>query len=314
MMKKFTKMAAVFLMALFVSLCIGNSGIEAKAAGTITQTDAQKKSITVTWTADDGVESYNVYYKDYDNSSADYKLAGNTRGLTYTIEGLKPAKKYYVKVQSVKDGKETYTYYGIFNAVTIPDKLTGLKQERWWHFIKKLDVKWDKQSAASGYEVRLYDNNGKKKKSLSLSGSSTSFNIKNNIVYKVQARSYVKFNGKKKYSSWATIYCLDQPMLSKVKINKDKLELKWPKVAGATEYKVYVSTKQHSGYKKVATVSKNKNSCTVKKLNGKKFSSKKTYYVYVEAVCNKGKTKNTSGCVYCWSTKIGGGEYKSLYK
>ena len=165
-------------------------------------------------------------------------------------------------------------------------------------------------SAADGFEVKLFDNKGKLKKTNKVGGysSRTNFSVKNNVVYKVRARSFTTFNGKKYYSSWGTIYCLNQPMLSKVKVSGNKLELKWKKTNGATQYKVYVSTKMKNGYKKVATVSKNKSSCTVKKFNGKKFSSKKTYYVYVEAICNKGGTKNTSSSLYCWNTKRGGGD------
>lgn len=307
MMRKFLKTAAVFFVALFVGICIGNGTMEAKAA--VTQTDAQKTSMTVTWSAERNAVSYNVYMKEY-GSDAEYALVGSTGELAYTISGLKPATKYSVNVKAVRaDGSEGYGYT-LSQAVTIPDKLTGLKQERWYYFLEQMNVQWDKQSAADGFEVKLYDNKGKLKKSAKVGGysSSTSFPVKNNVVYKVRARSFTTFNGKKYYSSWGTIYCLNQPMLSKVKVSGNKLEVKWKKTNGATQYKVYVSTKMNNGYKKVATVSKNKSSCTVKKFSGKKFSSKKTYYVYVEAICNKGGTKNTSSSLYCWNTKRGGGD------
>lgn len=306
MMKRFMKMAAVFFMAFFVGICIGNGGMEAKAAG-VTQTDAQKTSLTVTWTARSRAVKYNVYFKEY-SSDADYALVGDTTELTYTFTGLKPATKYSIRIMPVEaDGEESYS--SSVNAVTIPDKLEGLKQKMWWYWAKSLDVAWEKQDGADGYEVKLYDNKNKLKKNLSLSSyySSTNFSIKNNIVYKVMARSYVTFNGQKNYSSWSTIYCLNQPMLKQVKLSGNKIQLKWDKVSGATQYKVYVSTKAKSGYKNVATVKKSKNTCTVKKLSGKKLSSKKKYYVYVEAICNKSGTKNSSGSLYYWNTKKGGG-------
>ena len=308
MMKKFLKTSALFLMVLFVGICIGTGTMEAKAA-VVTQTDAQKTSVTVTWPAEKDAVSYNVYIKE-NGSDAEYDLVGNTGELAYTISGLKPATKYSVNVKTVRaDGSENYGSI-LYKAVTIPDKLTGLKQERWYYFINELDVQWDNQSAADGFEVKLFDNKGKLKKTNKVGGysSRTNFSVKNNVVYKVRARSFTTFNGKKYYSSWGTIYCLNQPMLSKVKVSGNKLELKWKKTNGATQYKVYVSTKMKNGYKKVATVSKNKSSCTVKKFKGKKFSSKKTYYVYVEAICNKGGTKNTSSSLYCWNTKRGGGD------
>lgn len=306
-MKKTVKLAAVFLMTFLVGICIGTGGTEAKAA--VGQADAQKTSITVNWTAEEDAVSYNVYIKEY-NSEAEYGFAGSTTGLSYTFTGLRPAEKYSVEVRAVQaDGREVWGST-LDEAVTIPDKLTGLRQERWYYFVKKLNIEWDKQTAAEGYEINLYDNKGKRVKSIqegSYSGS-TMFSVKNNIVYKVMARSFTTFNGQTYYSDWSTIYCLNQPMISKLKVSKNKLEVKWKKTNGATEYRVYVSTKEKTGYKKVATVSKNKSSCTVKKLKGKKFASKKKYYVYVEAICKKDGTINTSSSLYCWNTKRGGGD------
>lgn len=307
MMKKFLKMSALFLLTLMVFVCIDKGGVEAKAS--VTQADAQKTSVTVTWTEERDAVSYNVYLKEY--GQEDFALVGNTPELSYTLTGLKPATKYVVKAAPVKaDGTEGYGSTN-YDVVTIPDKMTGFKQERWWYFNKEVNVKWDKQTGASGYEIKFYDNKGKLKKT-SKEGrysTSTTFPVKNNVVYKARARSFTTFNGKNYYSSWATIYCLNQPMISKVKVSGNKLEVKWKKTNGATQYKVYVSTKMKTGYKKVATVSKSKGSCTVKKFNKKKISPKKTYYVYVEAICNKGGTKNTSGSLYCWNTKRGGGDY-----
>lgn len=307
MMKKFVKTAAVFFMALFVGLCIGNGGMEVKAAGG-EQTDAQKTSVTVTWYAERNAVSYNVYLQEY-GSKEEAVFVGNTTELTYTLANLKPGTKYYVRVRYLRaDGTENYAAQ--INAVTLPDKLTGLKEEKWYYWLKQLNVEWDKQSAADGYEVKLYDNK-KLKKTLNLTSNIARLSVKNNIVYKVRVRSYVTYNGKKCYSSWSEIYCLNQPMMKQLKLSGNKLQLKWDKVAGATQYKVYMSTKPNSGYKKVATVSKGKNSCTVKKLGNKKLSSKKKYYVYVEAICNKSGTKNTSGFLYYWDTKQG---VKRIYR
>lgn len=307
MMKKFLKTAAIFLMTLFIGVCIGKGGVEAKAA--VSQTDAQKTTATVTWTAERNAVSYNVYLKEY--GQEEFVFVENTPELSYTLTGLKPATKYVVKAAAVKaDGTEEYGSTN-YNVVTIPDKMMGFKQERWWYLNKNVNVTWDKQTGVDGYEVELYDNKGKLKKTNKENGYSTSttFPVKNNVVYKARARSFTTFNGNNYYSSWETIYCLNQPMISKVKVSGNKLEVKWKKTNGATQYKVYVSTKMKTGYKKVATVNKSKDSCTVKKFNKKKFSSKKTYYVYVEAICNKGGTKNTSGSLYCWNTKRGGGDY-----
>lgn len=92
-------------------------------------------------------------------------------------------------------------------------------------------------------------------------------------VYSVKARSFMTYNGQKYYSDWANIYCLNQARIKKVKVSGSKLNVNWGKIAGATGYRIYVSTKKGSGFKKVATVSKNKSS------------------------------KNSSGALYYWNTK-----------
>lgn len=306
---KFLKKALVFAVVFFIGICFGRNSMEIKASN-LTQTDAQKKSMTISWQADSEAISYNVYQKE-SNGKKDYVLAGNTQDTSYTLTGLKPATRYEIRVTSVKEDLTESAGFVLYNAVTIPDRLTGLKQVKWYYWIEKLNVKWNQQTGANGYEVRLYSAKNKLLKKQNLNYSSASFQVKNNNVYKVKVRSYVTFNKVKKYSSWSTIYCLNQPMLSTAEIKGGKLELKWGKISGATEYRVYVSQKARSGYKKVATVKKSKKACAVKKFKGKKFSSRKTYYVYVEAVCNKGGTKNTSGVEYCWNTRVGGGLYNT---
>ena len=99
MMKKFLKTAAIFLMTLFIGVCIGKGGVEAKAA--VSQTDAQKTTATVTWTAERNGVSYNVYMREY--SQQDFVFVANTPELSYTLTGLKPATKYVVKAAAVKD-------------------------------------------------------------------------------------------------------------------------------------------------------------------------------------------------------------------
>ena len=317
-LKNFTKSIAVFAMVLIATLCMGAGSTKVKAAdvgyiSSVQQTGADKHAVTVTWTPVSDATSYNVYYADYSKGyDAEYVLAGSTADTSYTITGLDDGSKYDVKVAPVNATGEGYGKSCYDDVITLPDSLSYLKQTKWWYFIHQLDVEWEKQNAVDGYEVVLYDNNGKKVSKQILTGSYsyyTTFKNMKHKVYTVQARSYKVWNGTKYYSSWSKIYCLNQARITSAKVSGNKLNIKWGKVAGATSYEVYVSTKPKSGYKKVATVSKNKSSYTVKKVKGKKISSKKTYYVYVKTVCKKGKTKNTSGALYYWNTKSNGFGY-----
>ena len=86
-----------------------------------------------------------------------------------------------------------------------------------------------------------------------------------------------------------------------LKAGKKTLTASWKKVAGATSYTVYVSTKQKSGYKKVTTTKKE--SYKITKYGKKKLSSNKKYYVYVVANTKVGKTTYKSNADYCWYLK-----------
>lgn len=68
--------------------------------------------------------------------------------------------------------------------------------------------------------------------------------------------------------------------LKSVTAGKRRATIKWNKSNDATGYYIYRSTKKNSGYKKIATIRKNK---TVKYVDKKSLKSKKTYYYKVAA-------------------------------
>lgn len=72
---------------------------------------------------------------------------------------------------------------------------------------------------------------------------------------------------------------LSATVISSLKPGKKSMTIKWKKVAGASGYAVYQSTKQKSGYKCIKTIKKAK---TVQ-FTKKKLKSKKKYYYRVRA-------------------------------
>ena len=128
------------------------------AASNVAQTNAGKDSITVTWAPSKNASEYHIYCKEWEAS--EYTLAGVTTGTEYTITGLKDGTKYYVQVKA-SDGTEESYGVSVYNAVTLPSQVTGLRQERWWYFAHSLDLKWDKKSGVTGYEVTLSNSKGK---------------------------------------------------------------------------------------------------------------------------------------------------------
>lgn len=121
--------------------------------------------------------------------------------------------------------------------------------------------------------------------------TATSFNVKKRARYKVCAR--IKNTETGISSPWSYGYSISAPEINGTKVEKSiklhSFKAAWKKVDGATKYIVYASTKQKSGYKKVATTKKT--SCTVSKIGNKIINTKNHVYFYVVAVSSvNGKT------------------------
>ena len=316
-MMKTMKTSMKCLIAMFVmTMAFAVTGITAQAA-TITQTAATKNSLTIQWEplTSGTPTAYYVGISD-DYTSSREQAQGKTiqvPGLetTYTFTNLTPGTKYYVSVYCsylTTYGKENSTTIGYpTEVVTLPDKVTGVKQTKWWYYLKSVDFEWDHQTAAK-YEYVVKNNKGKKVHSNTTSShkGSCSKSINNNMLYTVKVRAYVSYNNQNFYGDWSDgAYLFTQPMVNKNKssLSSGKLKISWDKINGVTGYDVYVSTKEKTGYKKVKSVSKSKNSVTITKLKGKKINNKKKYFVYIVAKKKVGKTTYTSGKHYTYEMK-----------
>lgn len=279
-----------------------------KADAAAVQTKATTSSITVKWDAKEDALNYKVYVgKDYSSLKLYKTLKPSVTSVT--IKKLPAGCERYVKIayeysHSYNPSKKFEGFVSSVFAKTIPGKVTGVKQERWYYYAKSFNATWKKFEGADGYQYIVKTSNGKKKASgiVKYNGNSLSVDkISNSMVYTVQVRAYVEINGKKQYGAWsAPGYFFTQPQITKAQVSKNKLTVKWDKVTGATGYDIYVSTKKESGYKKVKSVGKNTSFVTITKLAGKSISAKKQYYVYVISKKKVGKTTYTSGMLYYW--------------
>lgn len=319
-MKKHT---TATLLSIFVLAFLFAFTFHTKAdAASYSQTKATQNSVTVSWENPVSsyyiVTAYRVYVGTRDsNYNYNYKLY-RSLGADQTsiqITGLPAGCEKRIKIEydyhNASRPENTGTDYFFFYAKTLPGKVTGLKQDRWYYWIKSFNAVWNKQEGADGYEYIVKTNNNKRKASGTTYSSSFSVDkISNQVIYSAQVRAYTTINGKKYYGAWSDpAYFLTQPQITKAKISGTKLSVKWKKVGGATGYDVYVSTKKTKGYKKVKSVSSKASSATVKKMGKKKFSKKKKYYVYIVTKKKvKGHT-NKSGRLYYWNTKDSGYGY-----
>lgn len=279
------------------------------SVGPVTQTEWATNAATVTWKLD--YESSNNtmktagYYVYLGENYQDYTLVGKTSATSYRLTGLTDGKEYYVRVEPYgEDG--TAGNYSRATIETMPAQVKNFRQDVWWFFIKKLDVKWDPIKTADKITVSLFNSKGKQVgKTQVLSGYSTnaSFSNMKDEVYTVKIQAFRTAGGKTWQTSISSIQCFNQARITSARVSKKKLTVKWGKVRGATGYDIYVSTRPKSGYKKVKSVKGSVSKVTLPKFKGKSFNPKKKYYIYVETKKKNGKKINRSGGLYFWNSK-----------
>ena len=320
-MKKMRQALTAALLA-FSLVIVMLPGMQASAANPVRQVGIKSTSITVKWTrpklsSGDKLTSYLLYAgKDYSSKKLIRKLSPSTT--SYTFKKLKAGATKYVEVKyhfKTSYGAYTYSLGSVYDAKTIPGKVTGLKQERWYYFINSVDVVWNGKTSADGYQYQFAQYNGKGvrngKVDYAASKPSASFDkIKNTMIYTIKVRPYTMFNGKRYNGPWTgKTYLFTQPQITSATVAskgklKNKLYVKWDKVAGATSYRIFVSTKAEpwSAYKSVKVVGSSAGSATIAKFNKKAFNPKTKYYVYVQTQKKVGKKVFNSGKLYYWST------------
>lgn len=301
-------LSVCLFLGVFVDVHADETNYSWPSVSDVVQTGLATDSITVSWTGTD-VASYNVYVREA--SSYEFTLVANTTQTSYTIPNMNSGMKYTVKVEGIGLRGDTYTDTAyLYDAVTTAKKLRNVHQKRWWHFIEKVDIEWDKMPAMDGYEYVMKSSAGKtiKKGKGTVNYESVSFSVKNNELYTFRVRGYMTVNGSKYYTDWSQINCFEQAWMKSIKISGSSMKISWTKIKGATGYDVYVSTNKDKGYTKVKSVGKNTTSITIKKLKKKKISAKTKYFVYVVTK----KKKDGSGVNYIWDSKTQGKSFSYI--
>ena len=148
---------------------------------------------------------------------------------------------------------------------------------------------------ATSYEIELSDEKGKVIKTYTVNCNNTDFVEK--TFKKLPKDVYgVRIRGCRdgEYGEWSDkSIVVKQPKLQ-ARNYKGAIQIKWQKLKGVSGYDIYMSRKQNSGYKKVASVNAKTTLKTIKKI-GKKKLKKGTYYYYVVAKKKLGKKTFKSG-------------------
>ena len=306
---------------LTVLMIMGFTGTKASAAASVvTGSNYAADSVTVHWTKVPGAKAY---YPGIAENRTDAEAAAKKHGVTldssvisYTFTGLKPGTIYYVALRCVYAGSGGDVEETVNTSImkTLPGKVTGVTQAKWYANNKKVYVTWDAQTAAS-FRYVFMDKYGKRIREGACYTNSFDERIDNKKCYSFKVKSEAIVGGKRYETDWSeTIYLFAQPMIKSynygndfaVKIEGKALKIKWNRVKYANSgYNIYVSKSRDKGYTKVAHVGKKISGKTIRSFKGNKFKKSGTYYVYVEGLRKQNGRVSSTGIGYVWEYKKG---------
>ena len=201
----------------------------------------------LTWNAVSGATSYKVYRATSQNGT--YSLLGTVTATSYTNTGAKAGTTYYYKVKAVNSAGES-AYSNIVSGQTTVTTLTMRHSAS----SGKPQLTWKAVSGAASYRVyRATAKNGAYSvinTTKALTYTNTGAALGTTYYYKVEA---LNASGKPLGFS-AIVEGKVAPVLAVGYSSvSGKPQLTWKAVPGATEYQVYRSTQQNSGYTKINT-------------------------------------------------------------
>ena len=201
----------------------------------------------LTWNAVSGATSYKVYRAT--SQKGTYSLLGTVTTTSYTNTGAKAGTTYWYKVKAVNSAGES-AYSNVVSGKTTVTTLTMGHSST----SGKPMLTWKAVSGAASYKVyRATAKNGAYSvinTTKALTYTNTGAALGTTYYYKVEA---LNASGKSMGFS-AVVEGKVAPVLAVGYSGvSGKPQLTWKAVPGATEYQVYRSTQQNSGYTKINT-------------------------------------------------------------
>ena len=225
----------------------------------------------LTWNAVSGATSYKVYRATSQNGT--YSLLGTVTATSYTNTGAKAGVTYYYKVKAVNSAGES-AYSNVVSGKTTVTTLTmGHSASS-----GKPQLTWKAVSGAASYRVyRATTKNGAYSvinTTKALTYTNVGAALGTTYYYKVEALNAA---GKSMGFSAVAEGKVAPVLAVGYSSVSGKPQLTWKAVPGATEYQVYRSAQQNSGYKKINTTTATSYVNTGAKANT-------TYYYKIVAV------------------------------
>lgn len=259
----------------------------------VTQTGCQVGKALVEWTGIDGATGYEVYV------GGNYAFDVNTNKATIDVSNA--TEKVRAQVLPFRQSSTGYKAWATDRVnMKVLSYLKGLPSK-----VAKLDFKqevstsihviWPSVKGADGYEFTYSNYKGKRTVTKESTSSGGYISSANRIFYRVKARAYVEFAGKRYYGAWSDeaytgidlSYGVNN--LKAKKVSKKKIKLSWNRIQGADKYVIYMSSTNGSGFKKIKTTKKR--NLVIKKFGKKKLKKGTTYYFKVVATKKVGSQK-----------------------
>lgn len=150
-------------------------------------------------------------------------------------------------------------------------------------------LNWAKRNNIKSYEIyrSVNSNGGFQKVATVTSPGYTDSKITSNVLYYYKVKSVNQENLVSNDSNIVKALLPQKSKLSKKKITKSSIQLKWKQNKLATGYQIYRSTKKNGGYKCIKTIEKN----TITSYTDKKKKSNTYYYYKIKTFYNNQKIK-----------------------
>ncbi len=201
----------------------------------------------LTWNAVSGATSYKVYRATSQNGT--YSLLGTVTATSYTNTGAKAGVTYYYKVKAVNSAGESAYSNTVSGRATVTTLTMGHSSTS-----GKPMLTWKAVSGAASYKVyRATTKNGAYSvinTTKALTYTNVGAALGTTYYYKVEA---LNASGKSLGFSDVVEGKVAPVLAVGYSSVSGKPQLTWKAVPGATEYQVYRSTQQNSGYTKINT-------------------------------------------------------------
>lgn len=211
------------------------------------QTLGSEDTIALSWGAVVGADGYKVYQYTADGT---LENSYTSEVPEYTVVDLKKGKTYYYKVRSysiyIDESKKYSKYTSKLAAYTTPKDVTGFGTAA--RTDTTVTLEWDKVSNASGYRVRMYNEDTEEYETVKnvYTNSYTMEDLDPAASYKVMVQAFASMNGETKlfgdYSKETTIYTQPKQVtgLKISDLQKKSISVSWSRQSGVGGYRVYL--------------------------------------------------------------------------